>query len=110
MSLRPWLMPAKLSHWLNQRFDRIVRARGERSRKWNKAHQPEKEQAGHEITQLRALLKTRPGMPEHRELVQQLTHLLPAEIFRQPELKPEPKQEVTRKNAPKTWRPPSILH
>ena len=100
--------PAKLSLWLNQRFDRMVRARDERIRKWDKAHLPEKEQAGREITQLRALLKTRPETPEYRELVQQLAHLLPAEIFRPPELKPEPKQEITRKDTPKTWKPPSM--
>ncbi|OUI87157.1 hypothetical protein HK11_12245 [Acetobacter sp. DmW_043] len=100
--------PAKLSHWLNQRFDRMLRARDERIRKWDKAHQPEKELAGREIAQLRTLLKTRPDTPEHRELVQQLSHLLPAEIFRPPELKPEPKQEMTRKDKPKQWKPPSM--
>ena len=100
--------PAKLSHWLNQRFDRMVRARDEKIRRWDKAHQPEKEQAGREIAQLRALLKTRPGMPEHRELVQQLIHRLPAEIFRPPELKPELKQEITRNDKPKQWKPPSM--
>ncbi|MCX2563005.1 hypothetical protein [Acetobacter thailandicus] len=100
--------PVKLSLWLNQRFDRMVRARDERIRRWDKVHQPEKEQAGREITQLRALLKTRPDTPEHRELVHQLTHLLPAEIFRPPELKPEPKQEITRKDTPKQWKPPSM--
>ncbi|WP_249212797.1 hypothetical protein [Acetobacter thailandicus] len=100
--------PVKLSLWLNQRFDRMVRARDERIRRWDKAHQPEKKQAGREITQLRALLKARPDTPEHKELVHQLAHLLPAEIFRPPELKPEPKQEITRQDKPKQWKPPSM--
>ncbi|WP_249204522.1 hypothetical protein [Acetobacter thailandicus] len=100
--------PAKLSLWLNQHFDQMEDSREKRIRKWNKTHQPEKEQAGREITQLRALLKTRPDTPEHRELVQQLSHLLPSEIFRPPELKPEPEQEITRKDMPKTWKPPSM--
>ncbi|MCI1297512.1 MAG: hypothetical protein LKG30_06065 [Acetobacter fabarum] len=46
----------KLEHWLSYRFDRLVQARTERIRQWNKAHQPEKERAAHEIALLRSKL------------------------------------------------------
>ena len=58
---------------------------------WNKVHQPEKEQADHEITQLRAVIKTRAGTADYKEMIQQLPHLLPSDMFRTSELQPEPK-------------------
>jgi hypothetical protein len=48
--------PEKLEHWLSYRFDRLAQARADRIRRWNKAHQPEKEQAAHEIARLRSKL------------------------------------------------------
>jgi hypothetical protein len=48
--------PEKLEHWLEDRFDRLVQARADRIRRWDKAHQPEKERAGQEIARLRSKL------------------------------------------------------
>ncbi|MDG6095237.1 hypothetical protein LOC54_08990 [Acetobacter sp. AN02] len=49
--------PEKLEPWLEDRFDRLVQARQDRIRRWDKAHQPEKEQAAHEIARLRSKLE-----------------------------------------------------
>lgn len=46
----------KLEIWLSYRFDRLVQARQERIRQWDKAHRPEKEQARQEISGLRSKL------------------------------------------------------
>ncbi|WP_244896468.1 hypothetical protein [Acetobacter fabarum] len=46
----------KLEVWLSYRFDRLVQARQERIRQWDKAHRPEKEQARQEISGLRSKL------------------------------------------------------
>jgi hypothetical protein len=48
--------PEKLKPWLNYRFDRLVQARADRIRQWDKAHRPEKEQARQEISCLRSKL------------------------------------------------------
>ncbi|MDG6094519.1 hypothetical protein LOC54_05225 [Acetobacter sp. AN02] len=48
--------PEKLEHWLSYRFDRLVQARQDRIRRWDKAHQPEKERARQEISRLRSKL------------------------------------------------------
>lgn len=48
--------PEKLEPWLSYRFDRLVQARAEQIRRWDKAHQAEKEQARQEIARLRSKL------------------------------------------------------
>lgn len=60
--------PEKLEHWLSYRFDRLVQARTDRIRRWDREHQAEKEQAGQEIARLRAKLdspipRTGPQVP-----------------------------------------------
>jgi hypothetical protein len=48
--------PEKLEPWLQHRFDRLVQARTNRIRQWDKAHQSEKGQAKREISRLRSKL------------------------------------------------------
>ncbi|MCP1220425.1 hypothetical protein NKW45_01025 [Acetobacter orientalis] len=48
--------PEKLEPWLQHRFGKLVLARTERIREWNKAHQAEKEQAKQERARLRSKL------------------------------------------------------
>lgn len=48
--------PEKLEPWLLYRFDRLVQARTDRIRQWDKAHQPAKERARLEIAHLRSEL------------------------------------------------------
>lgn len=48
--------PEKLEPWLSYRFDRLVQARADEIRRWDKAHQAEKERARQEIARLRSKL------------------------------------------------------
>ncbi|MFT9418413.1 hypothetical protein [Acetobacter sp.] len=48
--------PEKLKPWLSYRFDRLVQARTDRIRRWDKTHREEKERARLEITRLRSRL------------------------------------------------------
>lgn len=54
--------PEKLEPWLQHRFDRLVQARADRIRQWDKAHQPEKERARQEIARLRSKLSVPEGL------------------------------------------------
>ncbi|WP_238333277.1 hypothetical protein, partial [Acetobacter sp. DmW_125123] len=54
--------PEKLEPWLQHRFDRLVQARTERIRQWNKTHQAEKERAKQEIARLRSKLSVPEGL------------------------------------------------
>ena len=54
--------PEKLEPWLQHRFDRLVQARTDRIRQWNKAHKPEKERARQEIFRLRSKLAVPEGL------------------------------------------------
>lgn len=57
--------PEKLEPWLSYRFDRLVQARTDRSRQWDKAHQPEKVRARQEIARLHSKLATPKGVVEN---------------------------------------------
>ena len=52
----------KLEPWLQHRFDRLVQARADRIRRWDKAHQPEKERARQEIARLRSKMAAPKGL------------------------------------------------
>lgn len=54
--------PEKLEPWLSYRFDRLVKARTDRIRQWDKAHQAEKERARQEIARLRSKLSVPEGL------------------------------------------------
>ncbi|MFT8506347.1 hypothetical protein [Acetobacter sp.] len=54
--------PEKLEPWLQHRFDRLVQARADRIRRWDKAHQPEKERARQEIARLRSKMAAPEGL------------------------------------------------
>ena len=54
--------PEKLEPWLQHRFDRLVQARTDRIRQWDKAHQPEKERARQEIARLRSKMAAPEGL------------------------------------------------
>ncbi|MCP1216168.1 hypothetical protein NKW53_08840 [Acetobacter orientalis] len=51
--------PEKLEPWLSYRFDRLVLARTDRIRRWDKTHREEKERARQEITRLCSRLTER---------------------------------------------------
>ncbi|WP_242013198.1 hypothetical protein [Acetobacter sicerae] len=52
----------KLEPWLQHRFDRLVKARTDRIRQWDKAHQAEKERARPVIARLRSKLAAPKGL------------------------------------------------
>ena len=54
--------PEKLEPWLQHRFDRLVQARADRIRRWDKAHQAEKERARQEIARLRSKMAAPKGL------------------------------------------------
>jgi hypothetical protein len=65
----------KLESWLQHRFDRLVQARTERVRRWDKNHQPEKEHAKQKIAHLKSKLASptvisepqKPNSPQSRQ-------------------------------------------
>lgn len=64
----------KLEPWLQHRFDRLVQARADRIRQWDKTHQAEKERARQEIARLRSKL----SVPEGLRNTMGITQLKPA--------------------------------
>jgi hypothetical protein len=60
----------KLEPWLQNRFDRLVQARTDRIRQWDKAHQAEKERARQEIARLRSKLSVPEGLRNTMSIAQ----------------------------------------